>query len=284
MNGIINILKPPGMTSHDVVSFLRKRLNIKKIGHTGTLDPGAAGVLPICIGKATKIVEYITSQDKTYICEVTFGKVTDTFDKYGKIIEEYNNEFELEYNELKKVTDEFVGEIEQTPPTYSAIKINGQRAYELARRGESFAIPSRKVYIYSIDILKVYQKSALLKIHCSKGTYIRSLCNDLGKKVGYGAYMSFLLRTQSGKFTIDNSVLLDDITIENIKKIMLTIDDVLEYPIIKLNENQTKKFLNGAFLEMNLEDKYYRIYSNNETFLGIGIIQKNRLKPDKILI
>lgn len=272
------------MTSHDVVSFLRKKLNIKKIGHTGTLDPGAAGVLPICIGKATKIVDYITSQDKTYICEVTFGKETDTFDKYGKVIEEYNYDFEVDYDKIKKVTNEFLGEIEQIPPTYSAIKINGRRAYELARKGESFEIPSRKVNIYSIDILNVSKKSALLKVHCSKGTYIRSLCYDLGKKLGYGAYMSFLLRTQSGKFTIDNSVILDDVSLENINNIMLTIDAILDYPIIKLDDNQTKKFLNGAFIKMPLHNRYYKIYGNNENFLGIGIIQEGRLKPDKILI
>ncbi|WDC84006.1 tRNA pseudouridine(55) synthase TruB [Caloramator sp. mosi_1] len=158
MNGVINILKPPGMTSHDVVSFLRKRLNIKKIGHTGTLDPGAAGVLPICIGKATKIVDYITAQDKTYICEVTFGKVTDTFDKYGKVVDEFNGDITIDYDKLKSVTQEFIGEIEQIPPTYSAIKVNGQRAYELARRGENFEIPSRKVRIYALDILNVCKK------------------------------------------------------------------------------------------------------------------------------
>lgn len=284
MNGIINVLKPPGMTSHDVVAYIRKVSGIKKVGHTGTLDPGAAGVLPICIGKATKLVEYITSKDKTYVCEVTFGKETDTYDKYGNIVEEYNKPILIEFSSLERILkDNFTGVIEQIPPAYSAVKIDGKRAYDLARSGEKVNIPKRKVTIYGSKLIRVKENTAIIKVNCSKGTYIRSICYDLGKILGYGAYMSFLLRVKTGIFDIKNAIPILDITKENIKNIMLTMDDVLEYNNVFLNEVETKRFINGALVKIKMSDGMYKVYNNN-MFLGLGIIKNNNLKLDKLLL
>lgn len=284
MNGIINVLKPPGMTSHDVVSYIRKVSGIKKVGHTGTLDPGAAGVLPICIGKATKLVDYITSQDKTYICEVTFGIETDTYDKYGNIVKSYNKQILIDFNLLEKtLKDHFTGDIEQIPPAYSAIKIDGKRAYDLARSGEKVNIPKRKVTIYDSKLIKVEKNTAIIKVNCSKGTYIRSICNDLGKILGYGAYMSFLLRVKTGIFNIQNAIPILDITKENINNIMLTMDSVLEYERINLNDIETKRFVNGALVNKKMDDGIYKIFSDS-LFLGIGTIKSNKLKVDKLLL
>ncbi|WP_307816000.1 tRNA pseudouridine(55) synthase TruB [Thermobrachium celere] len=255
------------------------------MGHTGTLDPGAAGVLPICIGKATKIVDYLTAQDKKYICEICFGETTDTYDKYGNVVRRYEKDFTLDYQKLNQIIkSKFIGEIEQVPPAYSAIKINGMRAYDLARKGHEFEIPKRKVIIYNIDIIDVYSKRALLEVHCSKGTYIRSLCYDLGECLGYGAYMGFLLRTQTGKFKLDDSYVLDEINKENINNIMLTVDKLLDYDSLKLDINESKKFCNGVILSKRHKDGMYKIYNYKSEFLGIGNINNNKLKPEKIFV
>lgn len=284
MNGIINVLKPPGMTSHDVVSYIRKISGIKKVGHTGTLDPGAAGVLPICIGKATKLVDYITAKDKTYICEITFGKETDTYDKYGKTLTEYKEQISLDYGLLKKILkDNFTGDIEQIPPAYSAIKIDGKRAYDLARSGEEVNIPKREVTIYDNKLIRIKDNTAIIKINCSKGTYIRSICYDIGKITGYGAYMSFLLRVKTGVFDIKNAIPISDITKENIKNVMLTMDSVLEFEEITLNDIETKRFINGALVNKKISNGMYKVYSDN-LFLGTGTIKNNKLKVDKLLL
>ena len=206
MDGIINILKPPGMTSHDVVNFIRKQLGIKRIGHTGTLDPGAVGVLVICIGKATKVTELITNQDKQYRAEIKFGIKTNTYDGYGNIIEK--NEVKLDKQKLMHVIKNFIGDIEQIPPMYSAIKIKGKKLYEFARQGIEVKRKPRKINIKSIDIISIEEtdNTAIIDINCSKGTYIRTLCSDIGDAYGCGAYMSFLLRTKNGDFNINDSI------------------------------------------------------------------------------
>lgn len=230
-------------------------------------------------------MDYITSQDKTYICEVTFGKKTDTYDKYGNITFEYQEKINLNVDDIKKVLFEnFLGDIEQTPPAYSAIKINGKKAYDLARKGEDFEIPKRKVKIYDINLLDVYENKIMLKIKCSKGTYIRSICSDLGDILGYGAYMSFLLRTQTGIFDIDNAVMLSDINTENITNVMLTMDRVLQYPSLILNELETKRFINGVIIKKQFNNGYFKVYDNKNIFLGIGIIRNNNLKVEKLLL
>lgn len=288
MNGVISILKPPGMTSHDVVSFVRKVTGIKKVGHTGTLDPGAAGVLPVCIGKSTKIVDYIMKDQKTYICELTLGNVTDTYDKYGDFKFERNNEIkEIDEVELTKLLEQFTGEISQKPPAFSAIKINGRRAYDLARQGEIVDIPSRKVTIYEIAVLKTTANTIMLKIRCSKGTYIRSICNDIGEKLGVGAYMSFLIRSATGKFNLENSYTFNEITKENIEKLLVGPDYCLDFDSIRVSEEYRDNLLNGNSIKLNnlnkKDDQYVKIYLENNDFIGIGRINNNVLYVDKLL-
>lgn len=290
INGVISILKPPGMTSHDVVSFLRKKTGIKKIGHTGTLDPGAAGVLPVCIGKATKIVDYIMAENKTYICEITLGNRTDTYDKYGKFLFDENKDCsDITLELFIEVLKQFTGVISQAPPAYSAIKIDGERAYDLARRGVEFEIKSRSISIYSIEIKKFSPPFVMVEVNCSKGTYIRSLCNDIGDALGCGAYMSFLLRTQTGNFNIDNSYILEDITsLEDVQKYIYKIDEVLKMESVYIEECYTSKILNGNQLVLNdyysEETKLVKVYLKPDNFVAIGKINGRMLSIEKLLV
>ena len=210
MNGIINVLKPPGMTSQNVVSFMRRMSGIKKIGHSGTLDPYAAGVLPIFIGKATRLVEYAMQGQKEYIGEIYFGLETDTLDSQGKVISRQSGEITKEQfqSELEstKVT------IYQRPPMYSALKKDGRKLVDLARKGKSVDIPKRPVEIYETEFLEQTETNRFLfRVRCSKGTYVRTLCQDWGKMLGTVAHLSFLLRTQTGGFRIEESVTLEEI-------------------------------------------------------------------------
>lgn len=289
MNGILNVLKPPGMTSHDVVSFVRKVSGIKKVGHTGTLDPGAAGVLPVCIGKSTKIVDYIMNDKKTYICELTLGNVTDTYDKYGDFKYEASRTFEnVNEESFMKLLAGFKGEISQKPPGFSAIKINGKRAYELARQGIEVDIPQRKVTIYAIDLLKFNVPNIMLKITCSKGTYIRSICNDIGSLLGCGAYMSFLIRSETGNFNLKNCYTFDEINSSNIEKLLVSPDFCLHMESIVIPEVYKEKLLNGNSIvlhENNInENQHIKIYLSNNSFIGIGKVNENILYVEKLLI
>ncbi len=210
LNGVINVYKEKGYTSHDVVAIVRKTLNIKKVGHTGTLDPDAEGVLPVCIGQATKLADYIMAERKSYTAEITFGAETTTQDASGDIIKEY--EYTFDENRLREVIDTFKGEQTQVPPMYSAIKVNGKKLYELAREGKEIERKARKITIYDIRIVDIMPPNrAIIEIDCSKGTYIRSLCSDIGNKLGWGAFMSSLTRTASGKFKLNEAVKLDEL-------------------------------------------------------------------------
>ncbi|MCX7903667.1 MAG: tRNA pseudouridine(55) synthase TruB [Caloramator sp.] len=285
MDGVINILKPPGMTSHDVVDYLRKKIKIKKIGHTGTLDPGAAGVLPVCIGKATKIVEYLTSDIKEYICELTLGNATDTYDKYGNFLYENIDYSGIDLIELNKVLTKFIGEIEQKPPKFSAIKINGKRAYDLARKGLEFDVPSRKVKIFNIEVLGFNAPKALLKVECSKGTYIRTLCNDIGEELKVNGYMSFLLRTRTGRFNIKDAIPLDAINEDTYRLYMVKMEDALEFQRYDIDSKYKKMVLNGNRIKIkeDLPNQLVKMFCQNE-FLGIGKIEDKILKVEKLLI
>ena len=290
INGVINILKPPGMTSHDVVSFLRRVTGIKKIGHTGTLDPGAAGVLPVCIGKATKIVDYIMAEDKTYIAELTLGNKTDTYDKYGDFLyssDNYSGSIEIDH--FNEVLKEFTGEIEQVPPAYSAIKINGVRAYDLAREGIKVEIKPRRVTVHSIEIRKFDPPFVLMQVSCSKGTYIRSICNDIGEVIGCGAYMSFLLRSQTGRFNIENSCVLEDIkTIDDVKKNLIGIDEVLDMGSVYVDTEYTTRLLNGNQIELKDcyadEPRFVKVYLKPDNFVAVGRICRGTLSIEKMLV
>lgn len=213
MDGIINILKPPGMTSHDVVAFSRRTLKTKKIGHTGTLDPEVSGVLPICVGRATKVVQYLTEQDKVYQGELTLGISTSTQDAFGEILTQQNASH-LKLETVQEVIGGFVGDIMQVPPMVSAVKHQGKRLYELAREGIEVEREPRPVSIYSLEITEfgpwhVEHPWIRFRVHCSKGTYVRTLCADIGDKLGVGGHMSKLMRTRSGPFRIAESVTLE---------------------------------------------------------------------------
>ena len=301
MNKIVNILKPTGMTSHDVVSRVRKILNIKKVGHTGTLDPDASGVLPICIGKATKVSELILNKDKGYICELTLGITTDTYDSSGEILERYED-FNVSLEELEKAFDSQRGEIKQLPPMYSALKINGKRMCDLVRSGRSdeIELKYRDVNIKKLEILYYKDNKVMFYVKCSKGTYVRSICYDVGQVLGCGGHMSFLLRTESGKFNLDNSITLEELEIfkenETLDNYLYDIDYVLSnLGLIDINPLAVKSFVNGAIVypkgfikkEFKESDKLVRVYTKGE-FLGVGKLIKVDdtlcLKSDKLFI
>ena len=189
MDGVINVYKEKGYTSHDVVAIVRKTLNIKKVGHTGTLDPDAEGVLPVCIGSATKLADYIMAERKSYRAVIAFGAETTTQDGSGEITQRF--EYDFDESRLIEAVKSFIGEQEQLPPMYSAIKVNGKKLYELAREGKEIERKKRKITIYDIRIVDIMPPDrAVIDIDCSKGTYIRSLCFDIGRKLGWGAYMA----------------------------------------------------------------------------------------------
>lgn len=214
MNGILVVNKPAGLTSQQVVGRARRLLGIKKIGHTGTLDPDVTGVLPLCVGTATRVAEYLLDQAKAYRGEVTFGFSTTTQDASGEVVEQVED-VQLTESQVREAFQRFVGPILQVPPAYSAIKIEGKRAYDLARAGEAVEIPAREVTIYNLEIeeLELEGKHPRVRfaVECSKGTYVRTLCHDLGRQLGVPAHMSHLVRTRSGPFTLDQAMTLEEI-------------------------------------------------------------------------
>lgn len=283
MDGIIVINKEKEYTSHDVVAKLKKKLNISKVGHTGTLDPNATGVLPILIGKGTKFSKYLINHDKIYEVELELGKKTDTADIEGKVIEEKNVDEKYIKENLLQVLESFVGKQEQIPPMYSAIKKNGKKLYEYARAGEKVDIEPRKIEIYKIDLNKYDKNIISFVVSCSKGTYIRSLCEDIAEKLNTLGYMKNLKRLQVGKFNIKDAVYIDDIDLKNVNDHLITPEEILRgIPCINLGEKKLKLFLNGVQLTANNIDGLYKIYVANK-FIGTGTIKKGLLKRDIIL-
>jgi len=296
MDGILNILKPPGMTSFDVVGYLRGVTRIKKIGHTGTLDPAAVGVLPVCIGRATKAIEYLTEKDKVYRAELILGVTTDTQDSTGTVIKAA--EVNVTNDEFKKVLGEFTGEIKQLPPMYSAVKIGGKKLYELAREGKTIDRPERSVTIHSIEVVRPLTKyddgsfRAIIDVKCTKGTYIRTLINDIGDRLSVGACMSFLVRKGTGGFNLDEALTLEEIAYLH-KEGLLT--DKLISPDrvfsnlseVKLGVKEEKAYLNGQLVDYTGNaGEILRVYRENGSFLGIGklVLRENKvfLKSDKL--
>lgn len=283
MDGIIVINKEKEYTSHDVVAKLKKKLNISKVGHTGTLDPNATGVLPILIGKGTKFSKYLINHDKIYEVELELGKKTDTADIEGKVIEEKNVDEKYIKENLLQVLESFIGKQEQIPPMYSAIKKNGKKLYEYARAGEKVEIEPRKIEIYKIDLNKYDKNIISFVVSCSKGTYIRSLCEDIAKKLNTVGYMKNLKRLQVGEFNIKDAVYIDKIDLKNVNEHLITLEEILkETPCINLGEKKLKLFLNGVQLTDNNIDGLYKIYVANK-FIGTGTIKKGLLKRDIIL-
>lgn len=273
MDGIINIYKEKGYTSHDVVAKLRGILKMKKIGHTGTLDPDAVGVLPVCIGKATSLCEYLTDKSKEYQAVIHFGIVTDTLDLSGEVLNK--NAAAVTQEKLKSVLSEFVGDIMQIPPMYSAIKVNGKKLYDIAREGRVIERNPRAVHIYNIDVVAFDEKKqqATINTTVSKGTYIRSLCDDIGKKLGCGACMGELIRTRSGIFDIDSAITLDGIsqlmnngTIDNR---IITIESVLDMPCKIVLPEYDKRLINGNNISQHMM-KDMDVSESNSRFLNTG--------------
>ena len=285
MNGIIIVNKSKRYTSHDIVAKVKK-ITGEKVGHTGTLDPLATGVLPILIGKGTLCSKYLMNHDKTYIVVLKLGIEKSTGDEEGDIIqEEIVDEEILNEKNVKTVLESFLGEQEQIPPIYSAIKVNGKKLYEYARKGQKVEIQPRKITIYDIELLKIDKenKEIQYEVSCSKGTYIRSLCEDIAKKMSTVGYMKELQRTKVGTFTIEQSIAVEDLNEKNIKEYIITIEELFkDLKNIELNEKKLQLFLNGVKLSFDLKEGIYKIYSN-EQFIGIGVIKDKLLKRDIII-
>ena len=282
MFGFLNIYKPKGKTSHDVVAILRRVTKIKQIGHTGTLDPFAEGVLPICIGKATRLIEYL-ADDKAYIGTVQLGKSTTTYDIEGDAVKVSDKEISIE--EIENALQGFRGEIEQLPPIYSAIKVNGKKLYEYARKGEKVEIKPRKVIINELKILNYDSENRLLELYieCSKGTYIRSIANDLGEALGVYGHLVKLIRVKAGEFDIKDCIKLEDIkTKEDVERVLINPLKKLHYKRYELNEDEKNKVLNGMEISVseNVEGTVILVYSNN--ILAIGEASGLRIKCSKV--
>lgn len=278
MDGFINVYKEKGQTSHDVVNKIRKIFETRKVGHTGTLDPNATGVLPIAVNNATKVIEYMENDDKTYIAELTLGIITDTEDIWGSILEEKT--VSVDKNEIEMVVKSFVGKQKQVPPMYSALKVNGKKLYELAREGKTIERVPRDIEIFNIGNIKINRNKVSFEVHCSKGTYIRTLCKDIGEKLGCGATMSALKRVQAGKFTIDTAVTLEEL-LENKEKYLLDLEIPLNrFDIISLNDEEGRKYINGIRLCTERKDGLYRVYIGGRLY-GVCRVNENVIRSEK---
>ena len=318
IEGIINLNKQSGMTSHRCVSAMRRILGIKRIGHTGTLDPQTSGVLPICIGSATRVMEYLDLDFKKYRAELTLGLVTETQDVWGDVVFDVRNEMSTYNITREKIVSVFLGysgKIEQIPPKYSAIRVNGRRLYEYARAGEDIEIKKRSIFIKDITINEIDMDTykVYFDVECSKGTYVRTICHDIGKALGCGGTMSSLIRLASGVFTIDDAVSLDelsDMSMDEIRKLLKQAD----YPLVHFGKAVIKEreradwFVNGGHIALNeviierepkyaleqppfeIRDEYKRAYNlytvidGQEVFLGVVFynLEYKKLVADKV--
>ena len=285
MNGIILIDKPKEYTSHDVVAVVKKICK-EKVGHTGTLDPNATGVLPLLVGKATGISKYLVNHDKTYIATLKLGIKTDTGDSEGKVIEE-KEVSKLSEDIIIEILNSMVGKQTQTPPMYSAIKVNGKKLYEYAREGKSVEVKGRNIKIYNMKLLELNIKEAevVFEISCSKGTYIRTVCENVAEKLNTVGYMKDLRRIKVGEFDIDNSIQVEKIKQDEklIEENIITIEKFFkDKEKIELTDKELELFLNGVRLSNENLDDIYRIY-NKKNFIGLGLIENNKLKRDIII-
>ena len=280
MDGFINLHKPAGMTSHDAVNRVRKIFSTRKVGHAGTLDPAASGVLPVAINRATKFLEYLTTHDKTYRAEILFGTATDSGDLEGEIISRAENFSMPTIDELNAAAKFFVGEIEQTPPKFSAIKIHGRKACDMARKNLSFEMPSRRVKIFRLEILDVTDSTATLEVDCSAGTYIRALAVDFGTRLNLPATLKNLIRLRVGDFALKNSVTFDELDAEKILPIETCLNRL---PTFELPEKRIRAFLNGLPTTVNFAgEKLLRVTADGK-FLGVGKISGGELRSAKIV-
>lgn len=281
IHGVINVYKEKGFTSHDVVAKLRGITRQKKVGHTGTLDPDARGVLPVCCGKATKLCDMLTDKDKVYETVLLLGKATDTQDVSGTVLEEGDSS-SLSKEEVSTCITSFVGEYEQVPPMYSALKVNGKKLYELAREGKTVEREARKVHIFDLQILKIDLPRVRMRVHCSKGTYIRTLCHDIGEKLGCKGCMEELLRTRVERFVIEDSHTLGEIEQAYLEGTLdswiIPIDEMFDqYPKMEILPCFQKQLYNGNYLpqkaaaeKISCQNKeQVRVYDHEGRFVGI---------------
>ncbi|MBM7659317.1 tRNA pseudouridine55 synthase [Bacillus mesophilus] len=291
MEGILLLHKPKGLTSHDCVFKLRKILKTKKVGHTGTLDPDVTGVLPICIGRATKIAEYMTGDSKTYVGEVTLGYSTTTEDASGETVKEVPVDRVITRDEILQVLHKLTGEIKQTPPMYSAVKVNGKKLYEYARKGQTIERPSRDITIYDLNLLddrdsfEGNQISFSFKVTCSKGTYVRTLAVTIGEELGYPAHMSHLVRTASGPFQLDECSTFEEIeqAMETgaIDSILIPIERALKHlPNLEIDDKVAVKVRNGAVLETSpILEEHHQVLLLDQSGQALAIYEKHPTKP-----
>lgn len=290
ITGVVVIDKPQNMTSHDVVAIMRRKLKTKKIGHTGTLDPMATGVLPICIGRATKIVDFLVDRKKAYHCQMILGSATDTQDCWGTVTDHVDK---VEVSEVKimEVMNSFLGEIDQIPPMYSALKIGGEKLVDLARQGIIVDRESRKRTIHALENVVVRQQTIEFDVTCSKGTYIRTLCHDIGLRLGCYGHMTSLKRTLTEPFNLDMAISLDQVSLETVSDHLISIEDALSWmPSVYLKGNAKMITLlnNGVKLDLakhhkeSLSEPIYKVYID-DLFWGIAEKQDNGLYFKKIL-
>lgn len=291
MKGILPLWKPKGMTSHDCVVKVRKLFHTKKVGHTGTLDPEVEGVLPICIGQATKIVPFLTDSTKTYIAEVSLGIATDTEDAHGNVIEKVNVTTPPSKQIIENVLQLFCGENMQIPPMYSAVKVNGKKLYEYARADEHVERPQRKVQIYQLELMNIDENNRkfTFKVVCSKGTYIRTLCVDIGKHLGFPAHMSNLVRTETGFITETEAVTFKDLeyTAEKESMLLPISRGIKHLDVLEADEKTKVKVKNGqklAIPEKQLHTDPFTVMFNNEVLAIYQIHpeKKNCIKPLRV--
>ncbi len=290
MNGILNILKPTGMTSHDVVSSVRRILNMKKAGHAGTLDPNVAGVMVICVGKGTKLSDYLMNGDKEYICELVLGQSTDTQDSYGVVVDQADS-INVNSEDILNVLKEFEGKQMQVPPMYSAVKLNGKKLYEYARQNITVEKPGKLIEIKEIKLLKFEGTRVLMQVKCSKGTYMRTLCNDIGEKLGIYGHMGVLIRTEAKGLRIENSVTLDELKFlfENnrLNECLLPIDEVYPLEKVIVDERYYDRLTAGNevyAVTSVLNGREFYIYCQDK-LIGIGKkADENKVKIEKMLM
>lgn len=293
MNIIVNLNKEHSLTSHDAVTLVKKLFKVRKAGHAGTLDPIATGVLLICLNEATKVTSFLSDLDKEYIMTAKLGESTDTYDAEGRVIKQFEiSDSKFQITDIEKIIRRFTGEIEQIPPMYSAIKVSGKPLYKLARKGIEIERKPRKVKIYSIEILKAQSPFLTIKVSCSKGTYIRSLCNDIGEALGVGAHITELIRTKIGHFTINDSARLSELPEKS--SALHSIDPSLKHlPEIILEGDNLKKAKNGNPVFLSSENSllvtrysllhYIRLKDPEGKLFGIGKILNNSIKMQRLL-
>ena len=287
MNGILLVNKEKEYTSHDVVAIVKK-LTGEKVGHTGTLDPNATGVLPLLVGKATLISKYLINHDKVYIATLKLGTKTDTADGEGKVLEQVDiKSLNISKEKVENVLKDTIGKQEQYPPMYSAIKVNGKKLYDYARKGQEVEIKPRTIEIYDCKLIDYNKQETeiVFEISCSKGTYIRTVCENVAEKLNTIGYMKELKRIQVGKFNIKNAYILNELKNNNelIEEKLISIEKIFkDKENIILNNKQLELFLNGVQLKVDKKDEIYKVYTNNN-FIGLGIINAKRLRRDVII-